>query len=89
MDKEMEDHENYHQWKVIKKSDIPEGTKLIDMVWLMQCKRRINTGKVYKWKSRLNIHGGQQGCGGNYWDTYSPVTNWQSLLIFFITSLIK
>ena len=32
-------------------------------------KRRIKTREVYKWKSRLNVHGGQQVHGEHYWET--------------------
>jgi hypothetical protein len=42
-------------------------------------KRRIDTRKVYKHKARLNIHGGQQTHGVNYWETFSPVVNWFSI----------
>ena len=45
--------------------------------------------KIYKWKTQLNVHGGQQEYGVNYWDTYMPVMNWQTLGLFFIHSIIE
>ena len=39
----------------------------------------IVTGQVYKWKARLNVHGGKQEYGFNYLDNYSPVVNWFSI----------
>ena len=61
---------------------LPKGTKLIDMVWSMRRKRGINTQEVYKWKARLNVHGGQQEHGMHYWDTYAPVVTWQTAVCF-------
>ena len=49
----------------------------------MKRKRDIVTRKVYKWKARLNVHGGQQEYGVNYLETYSPVVNW-----FYIRTLL-
>ena len=34
---------------------------------------------MYKWKARLNVHGGQQEYGANYLETYSPVVKWFSI----------
>ena len=65
------------------------GNKLIDMVWSMRRKIRINTQKIYKWKVRQNVHGGQQDYGMHYWETYAPVVAWQTLRIFMILSLIQ
>ena len=68
---------------------MPPNTKLLDMVWAMQRKRRIDTRQVYKWKARLNVHGGQQEHGVNFWETYAPVVGWQTLRLFFIHSILK
>ena len=54
----------------------------------MRRKRRINTQEVYKWKARLNVHGGQQEHGVHYWDTYAPVVTWQTVRLFLILSLL-
>ena len=70
-------------------SDVPKGTKLIDMVWSMRHKRRIKTQEVYKWKACLNVHGGgQQEHGVHYWDTYTPVVTWQTIHHFLILSIL-
>ena len=68
--------------------NLPKGTKLIDMVWSMWCKRCINMQEVYKWKVRLNVHGGQQEHGVHYWDTYAPVVTWQTVCLLLILSLL-
>ena len=33
------------------------------------------TKEIYRWRARLNLHGGQQEFSVNYYDTYSPVVN--------------
>ena len=53
---------NWH-WEVISKQDMLPNTKLLDMVWAMRRKRRIDTQQEYKWKARLNVHRGQQEHG--------------------------
>ena len=53
----------------------------------MRWKRRIKTQEVYKWKARLNMHGGQQVHGVHYRDTYTPVVTWQTVKLFLILSL--
>ena len=79
---------NQH-WEVIPKQDMTPNTKLLDMAWAMHRKRRIDTSQVYKWKARLNIHGGQQEHGVNFWETYALVVSWQTLRLFFIHSILK
>ena len=85
---ELDGHEKMGNYKPIPLNKVPAGTKLLDMVWSMQRKRRIKTQEVYKWKARLNVHGGQQVHGVHYWDTYAPVVTWQTVHLFLILSLI-
>ena len=87
--KEIQDHEMNQHWEVIPKQDMRPNTKLLDMVWAMWRKRRIDTRQVYKRKARLNIHGGQQEHGVNFWETYMPVVSWQTLRLFSIHSILK
>lgn len=59
-DEGIKDHEDFGHWKVISKKRSPTNTKLIDMIWSMRRKRRLDTGVIYKLlKSRLNVHGRQ------------------------------
>ena len=85
---ELEGHEKMGNYEPIPLSQVPKGTKLIDMVWSMRRKRRIKTQEVYKWKACLNVHGGQQEHGVHYWDTYAPVVTWQTIRFFLILSLL-
>ena len=63
MEAELYQRETRGNFVPVKKEDIPSGNKLIDMVWSMRWKRRINTQEIYKWKVQLNVHGGQQEYG--------------------------
>ena len=45
---ELDGHEKMDNYEPIPISKIPKGMKLIDMVWSMRRKRRINTQEVYK-----------------------------------------
>ena len=88
MQDEVSSHEERGHWKKWAASDLPKDTKVLDSVWSMKRKRRQQFGKVCKYKSRLNIHGGQQEYGVNYWDTHSPVVSWPSIRLFLTFALL-
>ena len=52
MEAEVSQHETRGTFVLVKKEDFLPGRKLIDMVWSMRRKRRINTEEIYKWKAR-------------------------------------
>ena len=89
MDKELKDHIVRKHWEVVPRSKVPKGTRVLNMVWAMWCKRHIDTREVYKWKAWLDVHGGQQQCGINYWETYAPVVTWQTIHFFFVLAIIR
>jgi Reverse transcriptase (RNA-dependent DNA polymerase) len=65
--------------ETIERRHVPEGTSMLPAVWAMRRKQRIADGQVYKWKARLNVDGGKQIKGVNYWETYAPVATWSSI----------
>ena len=89
VDKELKDHIAHKHWEVVPRSEVPKGTRVLDMVWAMRCKRHIDMCEVYKWKAWLNIHGGQQQHGIDYWETYAPVVTWQTIHFFFMLAIIR
>ena len=89
MDKELQDHIARKHWEVVPRGEVPKGMRVLDMVWAMRRKRQIDTHKVYKWKAWLNVHGGQQQQGINYWETYAPVIMWQTIHFFFVLAIIR
>ena len=89
MAREVKDHENYDHWELISKTAVPKGTIILPAVWSMKRKRHIQTNEVYKWKARLNVHGGKQIKGIHYWETYSPVVKWSSVRLFLTLAAIN
>jgi hypothetical protein len=89
MVKEANDHATRGTWETWEKRNIPEGHKILSSVWAFKRnKRQIDNRKVYKHKARLNIRGGQQTHGVNYWETFSPVVNWFSIWLCMTFTLI-
>jgi hypothetical protein len=86
--KEINDHINRKHWILVLREKVPKGTKILDSVWAMKRKRDLVTREVYKHKARLNVHGGQQQFGVNYFETYSPVVTWFSLRTTLTLSLL-
>jgi Reverse transcriptase (RNA-dependent DNA polymerase) len=90
MHKEVQAHVDNKNWVVVKRSTIPKDRKVLPAVWAMRRKRDIATRKITKWKARLNLHGGKQVKGVDYWETYAPVATWSSIrLVMFLAVLRK
>jgi hypothetical protein len=73
MEKEIKSHTDNLNWVIMDRKDVPPNHKVLPVVWAMRRKRYIDTRLVYKRKARLNIHGGKQEHGINFWETYAPV----------------
>ena len=86
--KEADAHTSHDHWEVWLKSKVPSWQDILPSVWAFKRKRRIDTRRIYKYKARLNIHGGMQKYGVNYWETYSPVVNWFSIRLCLIFALL-
>jgi hypothetical protein len=70
--KEVNGHIEHNRWQLVQRNEIPEGIDPIPSVWSMRCKRNLTTNEGTKNKSRLNLHGGKQVFGMNYFETYAP-----------------
>ena len=79
---EISTHQKNHHWVLVPIADLPLGTKIMDCVWSMKRKRRLLTNQIYKHKARLNLHGGQQELGLDYWETHAPVVTWAAIRLF-------
>ena len=85
---EVNAHTSKGHWELWEKSDVPAKQDILPAVWAFKRKRRIDTREVYKYKARINAHGGKQTHGVNYWETYSPVVNWYSIRLCLIMALL-
>ncbi len=86
--KEINDHINNNRWKLISCTEVPEDTEVVPSVWAMQCKQDLMMEKVTKHKARLNLHGGKQQFGRNYFDTYAPVITWFAIQLLIVFGII-
>jgi hypothetical protein len=86
---EVKSHVDNEHFVLMERSALLKNTKVLSSVWFMKRKRRILSREVYKWKARLNAHGGQQEHGINFWETYSPVVNWFSIRLFLVISILR
>ena len=66
MQDEIRSHTDNKHWTLVPRANVPEGVPVLPAVWAMKRKRRIATGEIYKWKSRLNFDGSKQTKGVNY-----------------------
>ena len=70
--REVNSHLQCKHWKLFPRKDFPKGQPRREKETLVK-------SQVYKWKARLNAHGGQQEYGVDYLETYSPVITWFSI----------
>jgi hypothetical protein len=79
MHKELNDQFENGNFTVIHKSKVPSDQIILPAVWQMRRKRDAKTGKIKKYKARLNIDGSRMKQGLHYNETYSPVASWNSV----------
>lgn len=76
-------------WELMPRDQVPEGKTILPAVWSMKRKRRVVTGEVYKWKARLNVHGGKQVKDVDFWETFSPVVQWIAIRLVLVLSILN
>jgi len=54
----------------------------------MRRKRDLTTNEIKSHKARLNLHGGKQIYGMNYFETYAPVVTWFAIRLMIIFGII-
>ena len=50
----------------------------------MRRKRNPTSGEIVKHKARLNLHGGIQKYGVNYYETRDPVVTWFAIRLMIV-----
>jgi hypothetical protein len=89
IDKECEAHYKEGNYKLIKRSNMPEGATLLSSVWQMKRKRKPSTGEISKYKARMNVDGSKMIKGLHYEETYAPVVQWATIRFFMTMAIIK
>ena len=88
MEKEINDQFENGNFTVIRRSEVPDGCTILPAVWQMRRKRDARTGKIKKYKARLNIDGSRMKYGEHYNETYAPVASWNSVrMLLTMTSV--
>jgi hypothetical protein len=85
--KDVNGHVNSKHWTLVKQKDVPKEAQVVPSVWAMQCKRNLTT-KGIKHKVGLNLHGGKQLYGMNYFETYAPVVTWFAIWLMIVYGII-
>jgi hypothetical protein len=71
--KEINGHIESNHWrKLIECEDVPVDIEVLPSVWSMRRKQNLTTNEITKHKARLNLHGGKQVFGMNYFETCAP-----------------
>ncbi len=86
--KEVNGHVNNKYWTLVKQKDVQKKAQVVPYVWAMRRKRDLTTNEVIKHKARLNLHGGKQVYGMNYFKTYSPVVIWFAIRLMIVFGII-
>jgi hypothetical protein len=86
--KELNEHVDNKHWILVKRKDVPKKAQVLPFVWAMRHKRDLTTNKVIKHKARLNLHGGKQVNGMNYFETYAPVVTWFAIRLMIVFGII-
>lgn len=80
--------DNEH-WELVDRDTVPEGVEVIPSVWSMKRKRDLVSNIITKYKARLNLHGGKQEYGVNFFETYAPVVTWTAIRLCLILAIIN
>jgi hypothetical protein len=89
MRKECEAHYKEGNYRLVKRSELPEGATLLSSVWQMKRKRKPSTGEISKYKARMNVDGSQMIKGLHYEETYAPVVQWATIRFFISLAILS
>jgi hypothetical protein len=89
MRKECEAHYKEGNYKLIQRSELPEGATLLSSVWQMKRKRKPSTGEISKYKARMNVDGSQMIKGLHYEETYAPVVQWATIRFLISMAILN
>ena len=85
---EINGHVENEHWKLVKRDSVPDNVQIVPSVWSLHHKRNLTTNEITKHKARLNLHGGKQIYGMNYYETYAPVVTWFAIRLMIIFGIL-
>ena len=86
--REINGHVENDHWKLVKQDSVPNDVQIVPYVWSLRRKRNLTTNEITKHKARLNLHGGKQIYGMNYYETYAPVVTWFAIRLMIIFGIL-
>ncbi len=86
--KEVNGHVDNKHSILVKQKDVPKEAQVVPSVWAMRRKRDLTTNKVIKHKAMLNLHGGKEVYGMNYFKTYAPFVTWFAIRLMIVFGII-
>ena len=72
----------------MQRDKIPHHCEVLPSIWLTKRKRELVSKEPMKYKAWLNIHGGKQEFGVNFYKMFSPAITWTTLRLLFVLSSI-
>ena len=85
---EVEAQVKNKHWELVRRDQVPPDTDILPAIWTMHRKQNLITDKIKCHKARLNIHGGKQVYGTNYYETYASVITWFAIRFMIILVII-
>ncbi len=86
--KEVNGHVDNGHWVLVKQDMVPDDVQIVPSVWSMCRKRGLTRSEIKSHKARLNLHGGKQVYGMNYFKTYTPVVTWFTIRLMRVFSIM-
>ena len=88
METEIEEQISKGLYTLRRRSEVPEGAKVLKAVWQLRRKRDIRTKEIKKYKARCNIDGSKMVYGEHYKETYAPVAGWTAIRLLLALVLL-
>jgi len=86
--KEINSHVENKNLELVPQDTVPEDAQIVPSLWSMRRKQDLTTNDVKSHKARLNLHGGKQIYGMNYYKTYAPVVTWFAIRLIIIFGIM-
>ena len=86
--KEINGHVANKNWELVPRDTVPAEAQIVPSVWSMRRKRDLTTNNIKSHKARLNLHGGKQIYGMNYFETYALVVTWFAIRLVVIFGIL-